>query len=214
MIKILPVFILFLLYFSYMLFSSFSNKSISADTSSLGSSYSLTINILGYSGILISFVLSTLGSIRALSCISKSVSGASILVPQVGTKSFFGIVICETNFITCGLIMCFTMLIKLGEIQRKFKSDLSNISDISPRLASILGFNQIYFVTGVITGLCSYASSISTGIICSAVTFMDAKDPSLFFKLVAMMFFSGAIGILSFVAGYMIISAAPKMVHL
>ena len=49
--------------------------------------------------------------------------------------------------------------------------------------------------------VCSYCSSVASGIICAGITMMDAKDPTLLYKLVFLENISAGIRILGLVLG-------------
>lgn len=149
-------------------------------------------SILGYWGIILCFVLCGVGTGKGMSSISKYVSGASIKVPRCATKSILGTVVCEANLL-CGIIECISIHAKIRN---------------QPYSAPC---HYIFFASGLLVGACSYFSSISTGIVCGLITMMDAKDPSLFFKLVILEIIPASIGIIGFVIGMFMIEKAGKL---
>lgn len=139
------------------------------------------VNILGYLGMVNCFVLSAMGTANGILIISKYVSGASIKAPHVGTKSILGTVVCEANFLT-GIITCVM---------------LSN----SIKGNTVDKAHYIYFASGLFVGICNYFSSVATGLICAIISVMDAKDPSLFFKIVILEIIPASVGLLGFIMG-------------
>ncbi|KAI4290972.1 V-type H+-transporting ATPase 21kDa proteolipid subunit [Pancytospora philotis] len=148
---------------------------------SLAALLTLPINILGYIGMVICFTLSAAGTANGILTIAKYVSGASIKAPSVGTKSILGTVVCEANFLT-GIITCVMIS--------------STIKPNTPDKA-----HYIFFSSGLFVGLCNYFSSTATGLICAIISVMDAKDPSLFFKIVILEIIPASVGLLGFIMG-------------
>lgn len=139
------------------------------------------IYLLGYIGMVICFVLSALGTAEGIYMISKFVSGASIKVPAIGTKSVLGTVVCEANFLT-GIIMC-VMLNSALHMDTPAKA------------------HYLYFSSGLFVGLCNYYSSIATGMVCAVISMADAKHPFLFFKLVVLEIIPASVGLIGFIIG-------------
>lgn len=140
---------------------------------------------LPYLGIFLSFALSALGTAKGLSTISSSVAGGSILVPRIGSKSIIGTVFCEANFLY-GIITGMMLYIQIPKENDAF----------------FVEKGSIIFSCGLVVGACSYFSSISIGTVCGAISVMDAKDPTLFTKLVAMELISSSIGLMGLVIGF------------
>ncbi|KAL6120942.1 VHA-c''1 [Nucleospora cyclopteri] len=147
------------------------------------------INVLGYIGIFLCFSLSALGTAKGILSIANYVSGASIKSPHVGTKSILGTVVCEANFLT-GIITCVML-------NNTMKLDL-------PAKA-----HYIYFCSGLFVGLCNYFSSVATGLICAVISMMDAKDPSIFYKIVVLEIIPASVGLVGFIMGIVMNSKAP-----
>ncbi|EJW02247.1 hypothetical protein EDEG_03317 [Edhazardia aedis USNM 41457] len=142
---------------------------------------------VGYLGMAFCFLLSAYGTIKGMKSIGNSVSGGSIIFPRIGSKSVFGTVFCEANFLG-GVVICFLM-----------HGVLPSEND-----SVMLEKSWLIFSACISVGICSYCSSVSTGVICSAICLMDAKDPALFMKLVAMELISSSIGILGLVLGFLL----------
>ncbi|ORD98102.1 VATO2 [Hepatospora eriocheir] len=151
------------------------------------------VNLLAYIGMFLCFTLSALGTARGILSISKYVSGASILAPHVGTKSILGTVVCEANFLT-GIITCVMINNTLNLNIDKELSDKAH---------------YIYFSSGLFVGICNYYSSEATGLICAVISMMDAKDPSLFYKIVILEIIPASIGLIGFIMGIVLNSKAP-----
>jgi len=139
------------------------------------------LNSLGYFGMVLCFILSALGTAQGILLISQYVSGASIKSPQIGTKSVLGTVVCEANFLT-GIITC---------VMLSHNITLS----LSPKV------HYVYFSSGLFVGLCNYYSSITVGKLCGVISLMDARDPSLFFKIVVLEVIPASIGLIGFILG-------------
>lgn len=139
------------------------------------------VPFLGYLGIVLCIALSSVGTARGYQAIGKYMMGASIRTPRVGTRSLLGIVICEANFFFC-LVISNILLMKMDSVKS-------------------YGGHSVLFASGLIVGTCSYCSSVASGIICAAITMMDAKDPTLFYKLVFLEVIPAGIGILGLVLG-------------
>lgn len=138
---------------------------------------------LGYVGIVLCFILSSLGTAKGLWSISNYVSGTSIKSPRIGSKSILGTVVCEANFLS-GIILCVLNfnLIRTAKL-------LSN------------GSNYMLYCSSVFVGICSYYSSIATGLICAVISMMDGKDEQLFFKVVVLEIMPASIGLIGFILG-------------
>ncbi|AFN83105.1 putative vacuolar ATP synthase proteolipid [Encephalitozoon romaleae SJ-2008] len=132
-------------------------------------------------GIVMCIALSSFGTSKGYQAIGRYMIGASIKTPRVGTRALLGIVICEANFFFC-LVMSNLLLSKIENVKS-------------------YGGQFILFTAGFIAGACSYCSSLASGIICAAITMMDAKDPTLFYKLVFLEVIPAGIGILGLVLG-------------
>ncbi|KAI5148384.1 V-type H+-transporting ATPase 21kDa proteolipid subunit [Enteropsectra breve] len=139
------------------------------------------VNILGRIGMFLCFILSAMGTAEGISAIAKYVSGASIKTPSVGTKAILGTVVCEANFLT-GIITCVML-------DSSIKKSTSNSA------------NYIYFASGLFVGLCNYYSSLATGIICGIISMVDAKDPTVFFKIVILEIIPASVGLVGFIMG-------------
>ncbi|KAM0676798.1 V-type proton ATPase subunit c'' [Binucleata daphniae] len=144
-------------------------------------------SFLPYLGIFLCFALSAAGTSKGLSSISSSVAGASILAPRIGSKSIIGTVFCEANFLY-GIITAMMLYLQIP----------NKMDDAFVEKGSII------FACGLIVGICCYFSSNSIGSVCGAIAIMDAKDPTLFTKLVAMELISSSIGLLGLVIGFVI----------
>jgi V-type H+-transporting ATPase proteolipid subunit len=143
---------------------------------------------LGCLGIVLCIALSSVGTSRGYQAISRYMTGASIRTPRVGTRSILGIVICEANFFFC-LVMSNLLLTKMQNIKT-------------------YGGQFVLLASGIVVGACSYCSSVSSGIICAAITMMDAKDSTLFYKLVFLEIIPAGIGILGLVLGLVLLEKA------
>ncbi|KMV65915.1 putative ATPase [Encephalitozoon cuniculi EcunIII-L] len=132
-------------------------------------------------GIVMCIALSSFGTSKGYQAIGRYMIGSSIKAPRVGTRALLGIVICEANFFFC-LVMSNLLLTKMDNVKS-------------------YGGQCILFSAGFIAGVCSYCSSLASGIICAAITMMDAKDPTLFYKLVFLEVIPAGIGILGLVLG-------------
>lgn len=137
--------------------------------------------VLAHFGIIMCVALSSLGTARGYQAIGKYMIGSAVRTPRVGTRSILGIVICEANFFFCLV--------------------LSNLLLVKMKKTDSFGGQFILCASGFIVGTCSYCSSVASGIICAAITMMDAKDPSLFYKLVFLEVMPAGIGILGLVLG-------------
>lgn len=138
---------------------------------------------LTYVGIVYCFLLSSLGASLGIQTIAKHVSGTSIIYPHIGTKSILGTVVCEANFLT-GIISCILCF-----------NNVRNASLLSARV------HYIYFCSSVFVGICSFVSSLSTGMICAVVSLMDGKDELLFFKIVVLEVMPASVGLVGFILG-------------
>lgn len=155
------------------------------------SSIELFVNKLtpmcGLISVISCFVLGAAGTIKGVSTIARSTSGGSIKFPRIGSKALLGIVCCEANF-----FYCFVHCIMLKIVMKNIKDNNS------------IGGNHMLLASGIIVGISSYCSSVSTGVICGAVSVMDTKDPKLFSKLVSMEFISSSIGLLGVMIGFIL----------
>lgn len=140
------------------------------------------IQIIGYAGILLSLTLGMIGTAKGMVNISSYVCGASIVTPRVATKSIFGIVICEAGMI-CTVIHVVQAVMTVKSMNQTYLN------------------NYLMMLSCIITGASIYFSCVSVGIICGIITLMDAKDPHIFFKIIAMEIIPAGIGVLGFVCG-------------
>lgn len=138
---------------------------------------------LGYLGIVLCFLLSASGAAGGIWTISNYVSGTSIKAPRVGTKAIIGTVVCEANFLS-GIISCI-----LSYNSLRSNADFNNKSYF------------IFLCSNLIVGICSYFSSISTGMICAVISLMDGKDPTVFFKIVVLEIIPASVGLIGFILG-------------
>lgn len=138
---------------------------------------------LGYFGIIYCFLLSAIGASQGIWTISNYVSGTSIKYPRVGTKAILGTVICEANFLS-GIISCVLNF---------------NTLNLGPPLTD--GGYYVIFSSSVFVGLCSFFSSIATGLICAVISMMDGKDEQLFFKVVVLEVIPASVGLIGFILG-------------
>ncbi|OQS55004.1 VHA-c''1 [Ecytonucleospora hepatopenaei] len=148
------------------------------------------VNVLGYIGIFLCFLLSALGTAKGILSIANYVSGASIKSPRIGTKSILGTVVCEANFLT-GIITC----VMLNNTMHQKLPDKAH---------------YIYFCSGLFVGMCNYFSSVATGLLCAVISMMDAKDPSLFYKIVVLEIIPASVGLIGFIMGIVLNSKAPS----
>lgn len=147
-------------------------------------------DILGYAGITYCFVLCSIGTAKGIWNISNYVSGASIKTPRVGTKAILGTVVCEANFLS-GIILCVLMY-----------NTMKRAEDVTALM------HYFYFCSGIFVGMCSYYSSVATGLICASISLMDSKDPSLFYKVVALEIIPASVGLIGFILGIVMNSKA------
>jgi V-type H+-transporting ATPase 21kDa proteolipid subunit len=140
--------------------------------------------IYGYIGMVLCFSLCAWGSSKGILTISRYVSGTAIKTPRVTTKSILGTVICEANFML-GLIHSISMYFGM----KKGASELAH---------------YYMLCSGLVVGACSYCSSVSTGMVCGVITLMDAKDATLFYKLIVLEIIPASIGVIGFVLGFII----------
>jgi V-type H+-transporting ATPase proteolipid subunit len=140
------------------------------------------IAIIGYSGILLALTLGMIGTAKGMISISSYVSGASLVTPRVATKSIFGIVICEAGMI-CTVLHVVQSAMKVITMKQTYLN------------------NFLMMTSCIIVGSSIYFSCVSVGIICGIITMMDAKDPTLFFKIIVMEVIPAGIGVLGFVCG-------------
>ncbi|ORD94435.1 hypothetical protein ECANGB1_2792 [Enterospora canceri] len=151
------------------------------------------VNVMGYVGIFLCFLLSALGTARGILSIATYVSGASIKAPRIGTKSILGTVVCEANFLT-GIITCVMLN--------------NTMSHKLPDKA-----HYIYFCSGLFVGICNYFSSVATGLLCAVISMMDARDPSLFYKIVVLEIIPASVGLVGFIMGIVLNSKAPSFME-
>lgn len=147
--------------------------------------------ILGYLGLIFCFLLSSLGAAKGIWSISSCVSGTSIKSPNVGLKSILGTVVCEANFLS-GIITC---VMAYGS--------LSKTSEVPAHI--------LYFCSSLFVGMCSYYSSVSTGLICAVISMMDGKDPSIFYKVVVLEVIPASVGLIGFILGIVMNSKADAL---
>ena len=152
------------------------------------------VNVLGYICIFICFALSSLGTGKGILYIANYVSGASIKSPRIGTKSILGTVVCEANFLT-GIITC----VMLNNTMHQKLPDKAH---------------YIYFCSGLFVGMCNYFSSVATGLLCAVISMMDARDPTLFYKIVVLEIIPASIGLIGFIMGIVLNSKAPSFQEL
>lgn len=155
--------------------------------------YTLPANHLGYVGIILCFLLSALGTSTGVWTIANHVSGTSIKVPRVGTKSILGTVVCEANFLS-GIIQC---ILSFNYI-RSFEAITAKDS-------------YLFFCSNIFVGMCSYFSSVSTGMICAVISMVDGKDPNVFFKVVILEIIPASVGLIGFILGIVMNSKAGTL---
>lgn len=140
------------------------------------------IPLMGYVGVGILVLMASYGSAKGIISITKFVSGCAIKAPRVGTRSVFGFVVCEANFAFASIA---AMMIGI-QLRKHAENYVAH---------------YILFSACVIIASCSYFSSVSVGIICGAITMMDAKDSSLFFKNLYMEILPAGICVMGFAMG-------------
>ncbi|KCZ79387.1 hypothetical protein H312_03226 [Anncaliia algerae PRA339] len=130
-------------------------------------------------GMLSCMILSLAGNTNSIKSIGSILSGTSILVPRVGFKSFVGIVMSELNTL---LGMVFVWMILNTKVTDPFDCLMSATA-------------------GIIVGFCNYYSSTAVGMLTSSLTIMDAKDKTLFSKLIVLELLASTMGVFGFVLG-------------
>lgn len=153
--------------------------------------FSIQGSIIGYFGLIYCFLLCSLGAAKGIYNISSCVSGTSIRSPSVGTKSILGTVVCEANFLS-GIITC---VMAFGTLSR----------------TSEIAVHYLYFCSSLFVGMCSYYSSISTGLICAVISMMDGKDPNVFYKVVVLEVIPASVGLIGFILGIVMNSKADLL---
>lgn len=141
----------------------------------------------GYLGVFSCFSLGAAGTAKGISTIARSMSGGSVKFPKIGSKALLGIIFCEANFMYT-FIHCIMLRMTMGKI-----TDTNEYR-----------MQHMILACGIVVGISSYCSSVSTGVICGAITVMDTKDHKLFSKLVPMELISSSIGLLGMVIGFVL----------
>ncbi|KRH93971.1 putative vacuolar ATP synthase, partial [Pseudoloma neurophilia] len=147
-------------------------------------------SFFAYFGAILSIVFNIIGTSRGMLSISNTCAGVSVLFPRVSGKAIIGIILCETNLL-CGMVLAYMLI----------QTDVKTVQA-----------GHCLFTSGLVMGTVGYASSLSTGLICAAVNVTDAKEESLFPKLVFFEFLAGSIGVLGFALAFMCKEKAKNFV--
>lgn len=148
-------------------------------------------DILGYAGLVYCFLLCSLGTASGIWNIASYVSGTSIRAPGVGTKAILGTVVCEANFLS-GIITC---VLAYNTLKKEVPVPV----------------HYFYFASSLFVGMCSYFSSVSTGLICAVISMVDGKDPNIFYKVVALEVIPASVGLIGFILGIVLNSKADLL---
>ena len=160
--------------------------------------YFLNSPAIGVLGVLNCFLLPTIGTVKGITSISTVVSGTAILIPTVWARSTIGTLVCEGNLVV-GLIITM-MLASSVDFEGTAGNQMLEITEDFNFGEEILKLNNTknvgIFCLGTILGFCSYYSSISAGLLCSAITIVDGKDPKVFSKVAIFELLAGSYGII------------------
>lgn len=143
-------------------------------------------------GMFSSFVISLVGTIKGIVIIGNNLSGVSTCSSKVGLKALIGILVCEVN-----LLLSFIIFMIFYNDDSTYDA---NFSKSIVRMCSLLTVST-----------CTYASSVSCGLISGSMCIMDYKNEKLFPKMIIILMISGSIGVLGFIIGYMIKNLANNI---
>jgi len=150
-------------------------------------------------GCILSISLNAAGTLKGILNISKSTSGVSILSPKVGNNSLIGILLCEVNTLL-GMVMSYRLL-----------SNYNRFPNDSNDFTLALNTGGLYFCSGLVMGVCGYATSVSVGIVTNAFIIMYGKRPDLFAKLLFYELMCAPIAVFGLVMAFILESNASSL---
>lgn len=142
---------------------------------------------LAYLGLSICAILSSLGGIIGLKTISNSLSGTSILVPELKNKAFVCLIFCEGSLI----IAFITTMTFLNQMNNN-KKDISFICGM--------------FLYTTLMGVLSFLGSYNVGEITAAVLITEGKRRGYFMKLLFPILIGGTFGLMGLAFGLTLVS--------
>ena len=149
-----------------------------------------------YMGIAFGLGLSVVGAAWGIWLTGSSLVGAAVKAPRIRSKNLISVIFCEATAIY-GVILAILLLSKIGD----------GGETKSGSLPDDWNYNQWYFAgyalfsSGMSVGLTNVASGISVGIAGSSCAFADARDASLFVKILIVEIFASALGIFGIIVG-------------
>lgn len=186
--------------------------------------------LFGTMGQFMAITLCVAGAAWGMFIVGSTIMGAGVKSPHVRVKNMVGVIFCEASAIY-GLIVTVILKDNLGIVEfsgspnavDRFTPEVPycTVSDKYPNppipindclfTAQALSVGYATFWAGAIVGFCNLATGIAVGITGAGCCLADARNPSLFSKILLISIFASVLGLFGLVVALLLGTKLGKM---
>lgn len=185
--------------------------------------------LFGTMGQFLSISLCVSGAAWGMFIVGSTIMGAGVKAPHVRVKNMVGVIFCEASAIY-GLIVTVILKDNLGIVvtgspnqKFEFRPDVPyctvNSAVVDPPIpigdclytAQALSVGYATFFAGAIVGFCNLATGIAVGITGAGCCLADARNPTLFSKILLISIFASVLGLFGLVVALLLGTKLGKM---
>lgn len=173
-------------------------------------------------GQFLSITLCVAGAAWGMFIVGSTVMGAGVKAPHVRVKNMVGVIFCEASAIY-GLIVTVILKDNLNTVEgnpqftfnpeNMYCSVAGDSQEAKDCLftTKTLAVGYVTFWSGAIVGFCNLATGIAVGISGAGCCLADARNPSLFSKILLISIFASVLGLFGLVVALLMGTKLGKM---